>query len=356
MPIPTSESIDATWLTEQLQQAGFDVVVVDYQAQEIGTGQIGKCVRYELSLDRTDSGAPNSLVGKFPSDNPVSRGAGVALRNYFREVRFYQTLADKLPIKKPICYYADITDEGPEFALLLQDMSPAIQGDQLKGCNAATAEAAIHELVGLQTPFWCDPSINDYAWLVDSADGSLGSVVGFYQQMLPGFIDRYGVHLSDDQIKIISQIADSPNCPLFSKAGDLFCLEHVDYRLDNMLIDSVGDNMEVTIVDWQSVRVGKPLNDVAYFLGAGLQSELRREVEEGLLRNYHRQLCECGISDFGWEQCWLEYRKSTFAGFAVTVIASMFVEQTQRGDQMFIVMADRHSRHALDLDAAEFLS
>ena len=33
----------------------------------------------------------------------------------------------------------------------------------------------------------------------------------------------------------------------------------------------------------------------------------------------------------------------------------MIVQQTERGDAMFTVMAQRHSRHALDLGAEEFL-
>ena len=36
--------------------------------------------------------------------------------------------------------------------------------------------------------------------------------------------------------------------------------------------------------------------------------------------------------------------------------ASMLVERTDRGDQMFLTMADRHSRHALDLDATSVLA
>jgi hypothetical protein len=39
----------------------------------------------------------------------------------------------------------------------------------------------------------------------------------------------------------------------------------------------------------------------------------------------------------------------------VTVIASMIVQQTERGDEMFIAMATRHARHALDVGADEFL-
>ena len=35
----------------------------------------------------------------------------------------------------------------------------------------------------------------------------------------------------------------------------------------------------------------------------------------------------------------------------MAVAASMLVERTDRGDQMFLTMAARHARHALDLDA-----
>ena len=37
------------------------------------------------------------------------------------------------------------------------------------------------------------------------------------------------------------------------------------------------------------------------------------------------------------------------------MIASVMVQQTERGDDMFTAMATRHARHALDLGAEEFL-
>ena len=61
------------------------------------------------------------------------------------------------------------------------------------------------------------------------------------------------------------------------------------------------------------------------------------------------------VPGYAWERCWEDYRRGTFSGFAVTVIASMMVQQTERGDEMFVAMARRHARHALDLGAAEFL-
>ena len=354
--IPTPETIDADWLTEVLRAAGHPGVAVSaFRSRQIGTGQIGKCVRFELELDGAGAGVPRSLVGKFPSDDPVSQAAGVQLRNYYREVEFYRHLADRLGISTPRCYYADIVGEGPEFALLLEDMQPAVQGDQLAGCSPEVARAAVLALVGLQAPSWCDHDLARFDWL-SAGDVQLGAQGReLYAQLLPGFLERYRAFLAADELEIISRVARSPSCPLFQPPGSPFCLEHVDYRLDNLLIDERVSPPRVTVVDWQSVKLGKPLNDVAYFLGAGLLPEQRRPVEKDIVREYHRALLQAGVSGFGWDECWEAYRQGSFAGFGVTVIASMLVQRTPRGDEMFVAMARRHSRHALDLGAGEFL-
>jgi aminoglycoside phosphotransferase (APT) family kinase protein len=168
-------------------------------------------------------------------------------------------------------------------------------------------------------------------------------------------MDRYGRRLDADARGILEQVAASPGWPFVGGPPAPFALTHVDYRLDNLLIDARRDPPQVTVVDWQSITVGAPLNDVAYFLGAGLMPERRRACEEDIVRAYHRRLVENGIAGYPWSDCWRDYRRGTFAGFLVTVIASMIVEETARGNEMFVAMAQRHSRHALDLGAAEFL-
>ena len=356
--IPGPADVTAQWLTGCLQSSGYPKAEVrGFSARNIGTGQIGQCVRYELDYVQADPDLPARLVGKFASDDPVSSGTGVALRNYYREVRFYQHLADKLAMRTPRCYFAEIDGDGPRFALLLEDMYPAEQGNQLLGCSAAVAKASVLELVGMQVPSWCDDSLRQFDWLVPAPSATPPpETSNLYAQLLPGFLERYGERLTSDQARIIAQVGAAPNAPIFVPTAGKFCLEHVDYRLDNMLIDESQNPPHVTVVDWQSVKLGKPLNDVAYFLGAGLLPEVRREVEEDIVRSYHNALLAAGIEDFDWNECWADYRKGTFSGFAVTVVASMIVQRTERGDDMFTVMAQRHSQHALDLGAEEFLT
>lgn len=352
---PDSESVSPEWLTHCLQTVGLSCRVESFTATRVGTGQIGKCVRFELSYGAGPAG-PGSLVGKFPSDDPTSRATGVALRNFIKEVRFYQDLQEKLFIRTPRIYFADIVDEGPEFVILMEDLAPAVQGDQLLGTSPAIAKAAVNELVGLHAPFWCDESVYDFEWLeAREAKEGASELQEVYRAQLPGFIDRYGSVLEADEIRIIEQVGEAGSGPLFSPRPDIFSLIHIDYRLDNIMILSSERGYEITTVDWQSVSVGRPLNDVAYFMGAGLLPPVRRENEKDLVRGYHDKLLQNGVHGFDWDACWQAYREGVFAGFGVTVIASMLVERTERGDQMFTAMAKRHARHALDLGADEFL-
>lgn len=352
--IPTHDSVDAAFIQARLRAGGHpNVSVSNVTAQRIGTGQIGMCVRYAYNTTG-DPDAPTSLIGKFPSDDPLSRETGVKLKNYLKEVSFYRQLQPRLTIRTPRCWYADIVDEGPEFALLLQDMAPATQGNQLEGCAPEIARAAVMELIGLHAPTWNDASLREHEFIVPQPDPQSPDAGSFYAMTLQPFLDRFGPQLEPDETEIIRAYGAALSNGNVREQGPS-ALIHIDYRLDNLLINADADPTEVTTVDWQSLTVGNPMTDVAYFIGAGLLPEVRRQHEESIVRSYHAGLQAAGITDYDWDDCWRDYRRATFAGFGVTVIASMLVVQTERGDAMFTAMARRHSRHALDLNALELL-
>jgi hypothetical protein len=355
LAIPTPESITPEFFSDLLGAAGHTGVrVAGFRAENVGTGQIGRCVRFAFDFAGDERGAPRSLVGKFPSLDPLSRQTGVQLRNYAREVFFYRELAARVPIAKPRCYYAEITGDGPEFALILEDMAPAVQGDQLEGCSAETARAALLELAKLHAPTWCDDSLRGRALVAEPSAESAIAGRELYAQMLPAFLARFSPRLARDEREIIAAVAKSSGPPHAYPARP-FALVHIDYRLDNMLIDARTSPPRVSVVDWQSLVLGSPLSDVAYFLGASLLAEVRRPIERELVRAYHDALLAGGVRDYAWDACWQDYRRGAFAGFAVTVIASVIVQETERGNDMFTAMATRHARHALDLGSAEFL-
>jgi hypothetical protein len=308
--------------------------------------------RVALAYDPPEAG-PSTVIAKLAATDATSRGTALALRAYEREVRFYQELAPTLVVRAPRCFYADIEPETARFVLLLADAHPAVQGDQLLGCDAEVAASALAQLVPLHAPRWGDPDLAEIEWLV----GDVAATKEMGRAMLPmlwaGFRDRYA--------SALEPIVEQAGALLFSnleryvEPGDVpLALVHGDYRLDNLLIDA--ERAEVVgIVDWQTCNRSPALRDVAYVLGAGLLPEARRAHEGALVRGYHDALVAAGVRDYPWTTCWDDYRLGSWSGLVMAVGASMMVERTDRGDQMFLAMASRHARHALDLDADEIL-
>ena len=51
---------------------------------------------------------------------------------------------------------------------------------------------------------------------------------------------------------------------------------HNDFRLDNMLFSDAADRAPLTVVDWQTVGLGRGPGDIAYFLGSSFPDAATR--------------------------------------------------------------------------------
>ena len=108
-------------------------------------------------------------------------------------------------------------------------------------------------------------------------------------------------------------------------------------------------------LDWQTITVGPALTDVAYFLSAGLDPDVRRAHEIELVRGYHAELLARGITGYGWDDCWRDYRRYTLHGIMMGVFSALSVERTERGDALFLKMTRGACAQALDHDSFAFL-
>src|SRR4051812_41081321 len=139
------EDVTPEWLAAIL---GFPVD--DFTTEPVGTGQMADSVRFTLQP------GGQSVVLKFAAADDTSRATGLALRSYEIEVRFYQEIAPTVGIRTPHCHLAEIETDTGWFTLVLEDMAPAQQGDQLAGCSADHAAIALEELAQLHAPRWGD--------------------------------------------------------------------------------------------------------------------------------------------------------------------------------------------------------
>lgn len=350
------DRVTPDWLTAVLRRSGVlpEGRVDSFEAEEVGTGQVGSNVRFRLRTSGAHAGAPASVVGKFASKDPLSRATGVAQGNYLREVRFYQQVAPTVGIRTPRCHYAEIEPASAEFALLFEDLAPARQGDQIRGCTRDEAALALAELAKLHAPRWNDPSLAGLDWLQQGSPERARLLEAIYKEVWPGFVARFAERLPPECLALAERLADHLEAWATPRPGPL-TVTHGDYRLDNMLFGSPEGGAPLAVVDWQTPALGVALGDASYFLGAGLPVDERRKHERELLREYHGALRAAGVLDLDWDTCFEQYRRFSFAGVVMAVVASMIVGQSERGDAMFTVMAERHATHALDLEAEAVL-
>lgn len=345
------------WLADVLcaSRAAPEARLVALEASPVGTGQMGSSVRYALAWTPPGPGAPRSVVCKFASADLLSRETGLRLRTYEVEVEFYRTLARTVGIRTPACHFADIDLATGEFVLVLEDLAPAEQGDQLAGCTVAQAALALEELAKLHVPRWGDAGLARLPWLNRNTPEALATSSQLLPALLPGFLERYASALAPEHVTAAERLMASLGAWLADRESP-FVVQHGDYRVDNMLFGTAAGGPPLAVVDWQTAVWGAPLGDVAYFLGGSLPTELRRAHERALVRAYWEAIRAGGVRGFSWERCWSDYRKLTHAGLLMAICASMLVVQTARGDEMFLTMARRHATHVLDLDALEFLA
>lgn len=315
----------------------------------VGTGQMADTLRLSLEFDTgPPEHVPQTLVLKRPSSDSKSRMTGQAMGAYEVEVKFYQDLAPKLGVTTPVIYEAEFDEDSKDFLILMEDLHPRRQGDQLRGCTPDQASAAIHELVGLHAPLWGDESLLDHKWLRQNWVGVDLMIAGVWNIFLEMYADRI-----DDAVRQAGAMLVDCAALLAKPAPvQVGTVVHTDYRLDNLMFpESLADG-HVVVVDWQTVAYGNAMYDVAYFIGASLLEEDRRTCEGDLVRDYYEKILLEGVENYSWDECWTDYRRSAFGGLMMAIGASTMVERTERGDEMFLAMAHRHSHHILDVAAA----
>jgi hypothetical protein len=353
VPIPRhAAEVTSEWLSAALAA---DVTEVD--VAPIGTGQTGATYRVSVTY-ATAGDLPDTFAIKLPATDDTVRER-VAL-GYLCEVEFYTDVADRVRIPVPRCFYSDISEGGTDFVLLLADMAPAVQGDQIAGCAPREAQLAVEALAGLHGPSWCDP-----VWLGLSAismpkpgDEAAANGLGDVSVMAADItIDKLGARMSA-QDRDTLRAAMGLVTPWLLAEPKRFALMHGDYRLDNMLFDMHGDpdRSRVTVVDWQTMGVGLPARDLAYFTATSLAPEVRPQIEEDLVGRYHEALLGYGVTDYDADTCWRDYRLGVMQAPLITGLGFAFAASTERGDEMILTMLHRGCRAIRELGTLDLIN
>ena len=328
-------------LTPQWLSSALGRTVSAVEAAAVGTGQIGTCYRLHLTGDNV----PATLLAKLPATEEASREllAGA----YRSEVRFYADLAATLAVRVPGCSYAAASPDSGAFTLLLEDLAPRRQGDQLAGCTVAQARDAAVNLAGLHGPRWCDPTLLDLEGLSLSGPDDAAMLAELYGPTTELFIDGLG-----DLVPEVDRETLRASVPVIERwslaRAERFAPVHGDYRLDNLLFPPDG-GPGVVAVDWQTLSLGLPARDLAYLLGTSLEPGERATHERDLVAAYHEALVGHGVTGYDLDACWDDYRFAMLQGPLVAVFGCAYGTRSERGDRMFAAMVARSCAAIRDL-------
>ncbi|MBS0386212.1 MAG: phosphotransferase [Proteobacteria bacterium] len=306
---------------------------------------------YRLALDWNGFDGPASAIAKCPSQDANTRAIARALKCYTLELGWYRELASQVQVACPRCLHLESANDDLDFVLLLEDLAPAQPGDQLAGANVKQIETALKQAARLHAPFWSNGRANAYEWLRPT-ENSTSMIRTLLPALYPHFRERYAERLSADILEMGEAFVARLDAYL-GRAPAAATLQHRDFRVDNILFTP--DHERAYVVDWQTLGIGAGAADVAYLVGTSVADpEVRAREERRLVELYAKELALLGVNADA-DALWREYRLYAFSGFLMAVLASMNVERTVRGDEMFAVMAERPAWQILRLDSLSLL-
>ncbi|HLK23599.1 MAG TPA: phosphotransferase [Caulobacteraceae bacterium] len=302
--------ITAQWLRAAAPElAGVESVT----AERLGEGVGMMTELYRLTLKyREGASGPRSLVVKQPAAIEALRDVANAYGLYEREVLFYRDLAQTISLRAPRCYIATFDPETCAFALVMEDLSETTLGDQVAGLTPEQVTVAVDQVGDLHARWWDRPELKALEDKVQSfgtppyADFSARHAAGWevFDAWLEGRVSpdlrRAGARMCTELDRIAEDMAKPPRT-----------LCHGDFRADNlMFVTRPGAAPGLTCVDWQLAMQARGPFDIGYMMGGSVNADVRRELEQPLLKGYHDKLRRSGVENYSFEECLHDYRRA----------------------------------------------
>ena len=347
MSFPTCpDAMSPAWLAGALGQE--PETLRGFTVARVGTGQM--CDSFRLTLDWVgDVRAPQTVIAKCPSHDDASRHIAKLTGTYVKEVSWYRELAAGSGVATPGCHHAEIADDHVDFVLILSDLAPARQGDQLAGLGLSALIPCIDAAAALHALLWNDPRLDTFPWLARDNNDVIRAL---FPQLYMGFRERYAERLEPAVLDLGAGIVERLGAYLARQTAAR-TIVHGDLRIDNILF--APDGKRCWLVDWQTLGHGSGASDLAYLVGTSIADPIERAAaDRPAFDHWIAALEQRGIVPDA-AGLWTDYRVGALSGYFMAVFASMSVERTGRGDEMFALMAERPARQALALGSLDLL-
>lgn len=321
---PISDAAGATieWLRAALAQGGLDIAEGDLtrvRSEPLGgdRGNLGSIARLRLDFQSTDTPCPRSLILKF-----ASPGASPLIRSWRfgrRESLYYRTFGGRGPMRTPRCYHASFDDRSGEFSILLEDLGAAATADQEVGASRARAELAVDQLAQLHAHFWNDPSLETEGSWLSLPNANREAFEFFVKRAWQNCAKRYPElpTSSPDALNVLERVYGA--CLDRLSTAPLTLL-HGDFRLDNMLFESVDWATSFAALDWQLVGRGRGPWDLAHFIVGSMTTEDRIAVGPDLVRRYCAIIVKETNGEYSLQECLDDFNAGLLGSFTLAAV------------------------------------
>ena len=318
--VPTSlPDITPCWLTEAFNAGRSSITGYTSETLAEGKGFMNQLFRLRLHFDSSPADRPDTVIAKLPSTDPLLRTVFARLGQNRREVGFYRNLAASPHMPTPRVYHSAMDPATGNSVLLLEDLSSLRQGDSVAGCTLAEARLCIGQLARFHASWWNSPLLDGLDWMpLREADtdayqqiypAAWSALVEKAREGMPPGLRVLGNHLISDMRRIKTRLSRPP-----------LTVVHGDYRLDNCFFSEGASSQQAVVIDWEFCTKGRGVYDVATFIDEALSPERRREVELGLLKEYHSILEQHGVRGYTFDECLYDYRLSMLELFVFWII------------------------------------
>ena len=180
--------------------------------------------------------------------------------------------------------------------------------------------------------------------------------VASYEKSFTRFVDLVGDRLSKRRRILYEKVlASFPFKDLRGKSrltpGNRLSLIHADAMYDNILLPKDPTTHTVYLIDWAFWEVRMGTDDIAH-IGLYGFCEPKAKLTRELVKRYYDSLLQHGVEDYGWEDCWHDYRLSTIRHLFIPISSAVHGTDLSYDWRNL----ERSLRSFKDLDCAELLT
>lgn len=299
------KQLTVSWAQKILNQ---HIMGKKVKSVRLASVDIGTTTRIRLSVDHNATEIiPKKWFIKIPSLSWRAKAIIALPRLLHTEVRFYQELSDSIPLNKPTALAAkSFFSRGSTLVLADLTEQTAIPGSANDILSISQARLVIEQLACLHAQFWNKTHNNpEHRWLAGSIrqlEDHLGTALAV-PLMKRGLKKAGSIVASSLHAPAVNYARNRRQTMHFLSQGIQTIIHH-DCHPGNLF----WQQEKPGLLDWQMVRIGEGISDVAYFLATSLEPKLRQANENKLIEHYLKILTAKGIKQLDFNHMQQRYR------------------------------------------------